>query len=504
MIQDKLKIVILGGGTAGWMTANLMAARWKDKNIQLTVVESPDVGIVGVGEGSTPSLQNFFQEIGVTDSEWMPECNATYKNGITFEGWSSIAGFDKYCHPFPSQMDVFTLPKFENNCHLRRHNFDVEAHPDRFFLGSFLSQNKRSPKANDNFPFDHANGYHFDSNLLGEFLSKKAIERGVEYLQRHVVNVNQNEQGDILSLNCKDSGFLEADFFVDCTGFAGLLLQKTLKTPFINLDKVLFNDRAIVAPTPSNRDNLSSQTRSTALKHGWAWDIPLINRTGNGYVFSSKYCSENDAETEFREHLGLLDSDVECRTVKWKQGRVEQHWNKNCLAIGLSQGFMEPIEAMSLHLVYTGVGHFISEFEKGGFSNQNQQQYNAIINRGFDAVIDYIVAHYRMNSRRGTEYWRDNANNQNVSSSFVSIVQSWLGSSDVSLAEEIKRLDVGIYFPVASWQILFAGYGVFPQEKKPKISSQNINSTDMKELADFIKRCGSNYPHHLEALNKLV
>lgn len=502
MSQDKLNIVILGGGTAGWMTANLMAARWKDKDIHLTVIESPDVGVVGVGEGSTPSMQNFFQEIGVEDAEWMPECNATYKNGITFEGWSSIPGFEKYCHPFPSPMDSFTYPKFDTNCQLRRHNIDVEAHPDRFFLGSYLSQNQKSPKANYNFPFNQPNGYHFDSNLLGNFLKNKAKQRNVDFLQQHVSRVNQKENGDISSLDFKEGGSIAADFFVDCTGFAGVLIQKTLNVPFINLDKVLFNDTAVVVATESDLDNLNSQTKSTALKNGWAWDIPLTSRTGNGYVFSSKYCTVDQAETEFRQHLGLLDADVDVRSVKWKQGRLEKNWSHNCLAVGLSQGFVEPIEAMALHLVYNSIGHFITEFEKGNFTNQNQRQYNHIIDGAFDGVVDYILAHYRMNSRRDTPYWRDNAENQHITGSFRAIVQSWLGASPNSLADEIKKYDTGSFFPLVSWQILFAGYGVFPPKENAKAPSPANQAVNMDELDEFIQRCAANYGPHLAALSQ--
>lgn len=507
MAQDKLKIVILGGGTAGWMAANLMAARWKNKNIQLTLVESPDVGIVGVGEGSTPSMQNFFQEVGVEDSEWMPQCNATYKNGISFRDWTSLPGFEQYCHPFPSKMDNFTFPQFDNNCQLRRHRFDVDAHPDRFFLGSYLSLNKKSPKANHNFPFNQPNGYHFDSHLLGKFLGKKAQQRGVKYLQGHVAQVHQKENGDISRLDFKDGGSVNGDFFVDCTGFAGILIQKTLKVPFNKLDKMLFNDTAIVVATPSDPKNISSQTKSTALKYGWAWDIPLTSRTGNGYVFSSKYCSVEDAETEFREHLGLLDSKVEFRTVKWKQGRIEKNWSQNCVAVGLSQGFLEPIEAMALHLVYNSVGHFITEYEMGNFSNKNQQRYNQIIDRAFDGVVDYVVAHYRMNSRRDTSYWRDNAENQHTPSSLISIIKSWLGQSENSLAEEVKKYNNGSYFPLVSWQILFAGYGVFPPKENIKPESEGYQSAKVDELDDFILRCAANYNSHsksLEALQQIV
>lgn len=501
MHQDKLSIVILGGGTAGWMTANLMAARWKDKNLQLTLVESPDVGTVGVGEGSTPSMQNFFKEIDVAESEWMPECNATYKNGISFEGWSSIPGYEKYCHPFPSQMDKFTFPQFDTNCLLRRHNFDVDTHPDRFFLGSYLSQNSKGPKANFAFPFDHAHGYHFDAGLLGNFLRKKAVERKVTHLQQHVERVNLKENGDIDSIDFRGGGNLEGDFFIDCSGFAGLLMQKTLNVPYLSYDKVLFNDTAVVVATPVDMQNLPSQTNCTALKYGWAWDIPLTSRTGNGYVFSSRYCTLDDAETEFRQHLGLLDEDVEFRSVKWKQGRLKKSWSHNCMAVGLSQGFLEPLEAMALHLVYHSIGHFITEFERGNFTNQHQTQYNRLVESAFDGVADYIVAHYRMNSRRDTDYWRDNAANQNISKSFRAIVQSWLGASQKSLADEIARYDTGRYFPLESWLILFAGYGVFPPKEHTKPLNKGMQSTDMHELDNFIKRCASNFDTHQAAVS---
>ena len=499
MNQD-LSIVILGGGTAGWMTANLMAARWTNKNINITLVESPDIGIVGVGEGSTPSLQNFFQEIGVEDSEWMPECKATYKNGITFDGWSEIPGYEKYCHPFPSQMDGVTFPKFDLNCQLRKHGYNAPAHPDDFFLGSYLSQNQRTPKANYNFPFDHANGYHFDSSLLGKFLGKKAQERGVDYLQRNVTEVLQDDAGNITELNFKEGGSIKADFFVDCSGFIGYLSQKTLGVKFQSLDKFLFNDRAVVLPIPRKGDELNSQTTSTALKNGWNWDIPLTHRSGNGYVFSSRYCTDDEAETELRTHLGMLDSDVEARFVKWKQGMVEKHWYKNCLSVGLSQGFIEPLEAMALHLIYTTVGHFITDFETGNYSTQNQETFNKKITSAFEAVADYLVAHYRMNSRTDSQYWIDNAKNPNVSVAVADIVNAWMSASAQDLEKAVMRYGTDLYFPPISWQILFAGYGVFPDPSQLRPVPEGTKQSDMQEVETFIARCASNFKAHHEGV----
>ena len=503
-MKNEISIVILGGGTAGWMTANLMAARWHDKPISITLIESPDIGIVGVGEGSTPSLQNFFQEIGVEDAEWMPECKATYKNGISFVNWSEVPGYEKYCHPFPSQMDSFTFPRFDYNCQLRKHGYDAPSHPDEFFLGSYLSQNQLSPKANYNFPFDHANGYHFDSSLLGKFLGKKAQERGVHYLQRNVTEVSQDESGNINELKFKEGGSIQADFFIDCSGFIGYLMQKTLGVEFKSLDKYLFNDAAVVLPVPRNGESLNSQTTSTALKYGWNWDIPLTHRSGNGYVYSSKYCSQDEAETELRTHLGLLDSDIEARYVKWRQGNIEQHWHKNCLAVGLSQGFIEPLEAMALHLIYTTIGHFIADYEKGNFTSEHQGTFNSKINLAFSAVADYLVTHYRMNSRSDTDYWIDNARNQNVSVAVADIVNGWMSASNQGLDQAVNKYGSEVYFPTISWQILFAGYGIFPDPEKLQTIPQGTQQVDMLEQVDFIKRCASNFEAHHKAINTIA
>src|SRR5690606_5176507 len=183
------KIIILGGGTAGWITANLMATHWAGQSVEITLVESPDIGIIGVGEGSTPPLRGFMNVIGVSEAEWMRECNATYKVGISFKNWSTKPGFTEYFHPFLSQPDQFSAPAFFHNSFLRRKGIDLEGHPDHFFLAAELARQKLAPVAPDNFPFEINYGYHFDSGLLGKFLSRKAAEKGVKYVTATVEDV---------------------------------------------------------------------------------------------------------------------------------------------------------------------------------------------------------------------------------------------------------------------------------------------------------------------------
>ncbi|HUP29685.1 MAG TPA: FAD-dependent oxidoreductase, partial [Usitatibacter sp.] len=235
------RVVIVGGGSAGWMAAMLLADALIPGGVEITVLESPTVGIIGVGEGSTPWLRGFFEGLGIEEAEWMPACNATYKCGITFDGWCTKPGFSSYFHPFASMLDNFTVGAFVQHAHARLNGADVDAHPDRFFIATRLARAHRAPKPARNFPFDLWYGYHFDAVLLGQFLHRKALERGVRYRSCHVKDVVVDAKGDIASVTIDDGSRVAADFFVDCTGFAGMLIQKALATPFLPFAANLFN-----------------------------------------------------------------------------------------------------------------------------------------------------------------------------------------------------------------------------------------------------------------------
>src|SRR3954469_17538761 len=209
------KVVIVGGGTAGWMAAMILANALIPKRVEVHLVESPVVGIIGVGEGSTPWLRGFFDSLGIEESEWMPACNATYKCGITFEGWSTKPGFERYFHPFASMLDNLTMTQFVHNVEARIKGANVHAHPDRFFIASRLAAERRAPKARESFPFDIWHGYHFDAMLLGQFLHKKALERGVRYKSCHVMRATLGADGAIASVETQEGETIEADLFVD-------------------------------------------------------------------------------------------------------------------------------------------------------------------------------------------------------------------------------------------------------------------------------------------------
>ncbi|MDH3620385.1 MAG: tryptophan 7-halogenase, partial [Gammaproteobacteria bacterium] len=460
-------------------------------------IESPTIGTVGVGEGSTPLLKLFFDSIGVQESEWMPRCNATYKNGISFANWTSRPGFDRYFHPFASQLDQHTITAFYFNTYARRQGIDVHAHPDRFFLAARLSENRQCPRPNENFPFVVEYGYHFDANLVGEFLKEKAVAEGVTHVAAKVVEVDQASNGDINSLLTDNGSRIEGDFFIDCSGFRAALLQEALDVPFRPYAENLFNDAAVVLPTKQD-DNIGSQTVSTALQHGWAWEIPLTERIGNGYVYSSSFCSPDDAETELRAHLGLLKSDTEARHLRMKVGRVEKHWHRNCLAVGLSQGFIEPLEATALNLVCSTVDDFIRTVDADETAGNGRDEFNNRVNERFERVRDYIVAHYIMNSREDTDYWRANGANKHVPETLQKILQIW--TSGQSLSQEMEQQNIRSSYTPMSWNCLLAGYGFYPDVKPASADNTAASKIDMGAIDEFTRRCALNFPSQNDAL----
>lgn len=490
-----MNIIILGGGTAGWMAANLFAKHWQSDQVRITLIESPTIGIIGVGEGSTPSLKRFFNMLNIAESEWMPRCNATYKLNIRFADWSPASGVKDYSHPFFSQLDSFTQNAFFVNCHTRRLGLNVHTTPEDFFINGHLTNQGKLPLTPPNFMFDMQYGYHFDSHLLGGFLAEFAQKNGVIARQETIQSVERHESGDIAALKTETGKRIEGDFFVDCSGFASVLMQKTLGVPFQSFKENLFNDSAVVMPTEITHP-VPLETRAQALSAGWCWKIPLTNRFGNGYVYSSDFIEKSQAEKELRQFLGMENSDTECRHLTMRVGQLENHWSHNCLGLGLSQGFIEPLEATALHLVQTSIELFIEHFTSGQFTPQLRAQFNKAIHERFSRVRDYIVAHYKLNTRNDSDYWRANRNNMNLSESLLQLLDVWYRCGD--LEQEINRQALSSHFGVASWHCLLAGYGAFPPlaANQPKVAELREQADHYYEqkIAQQLKSWAMNFP----------
>lgn len=493
-------ILVLGGGTAGWMSANILKQRWPATRV--TVLESPEIGIIGVGEGSTPQLKAFFDSLGLAERDWMPACHATYKLGIEFRGWSRRPGFERYFHHFPSQVDEHTAAAFLHACSGRRQGLDLHGHPDRYFLNARLAAQRQGPHPDHNFPFLVSYGYHFDSYLLGGFLRDFGIRRGIEHHEGTVAEVELTESGEVAALKTSDGRGLAADLYVDCSGFRAVIHQQALGVRFLPFASNLYNDAAVVMPTPADAEGPECQTVSTALRKGWVFRIPLTHRNGNGYVYSSRYCAAEEAEAELRAHLGLTDSAVSARHLKMRVGRVEHTWQRNSLAVGLSQGFIEPLEATALHLVLETVWRFADAIEAEGEAEARRQAYNTDIARRIEGIRDYIHCHYRVSQRDDTDYWRDCASNDALSPSLRKVLEAWFHGENV--VREIHAQGIQHYYTPVSWHCLLGGYGTYPDDTRIRKATVAETRWDLQVIDDFIARCALNFRSHKEQLAELA
>ena len=494
MAAPPKSVIILGGGTAGWMTEHLLHSRWAEHGTIISLIDSSAIGIIGVGEGSTPQLKAFFDEIGVAEREWMPRCNATYKAGIEFSGWSDRPGFERYFHPFPTDVDGFTQGKFFRATRARRARQDVPAHPDPFFVPTRIAREGRAPLAPANFPFFVSYGYHFDAHLIGAFLAELGSKRGMQHVDARIASIELAEDGDVKALLAEDGRRFEADFFVDASGFRAAIIEGALNEPHRPFAANLFNDRAVVAPTQHGSGPINACTRSVARSAGWIWHIPLTNRMGNGYVYSSRYIDPDDAAAELLAELGL-PADTEVRHLKMKCGRVERTWVKNCLAVGLAQGFLEPLEATALHIVLATVNAFLDAWDL-----DKRDAFNDLIARRYEGIRDYLVCHYRTARRSDTDYWRDVTSMDALSDSVKGVITAWFTAAD--LEGEVVRQQIEAYYPPQSWHCMLAGYGNFPDDRLLKSPERGL--IDMAEVERFVSGCAMNFPTHAEALGHVA
>ncbi|AOS97124.1 Flavin-dependent tryptophan halogenase RebH [Microbulbifer aggregans] len=459
--------MIVGGGTAGWMAANLMAHRWRDRDVSIMLLESDAIGTIGVGEGSTPYLKGFFKSLGIDESEWMPACNATYKCGIRFPRWSTVPGYESYYHPFFSPLDREIGQVFFENVRRRRSGIDTPANPTDFFHAPFLSSNACAPHPEKPLPFELDYGYHFDAGLLGRFLREKAKAAGVEHLIDTVSTVERNGE-NIEAIVTEKSGRIAADFFIDCSGFRALLLGGAPDYRFRDFSRTLFNNAAVTVQIERDFSQpLLSETISEGLSSGWMWRIPLQNRTGCGYVYSNHYVSPDAAETELRKTLGLPES-ARVNHLKMRVGRAEEHWQGNCLGVGLSQGFIEPLEATALMLVQFTIEHFLEAFrfqDTEAPGPHKKTVFNERINQLFDGVLDYVAGHYKLNSREDTAYWRAAREEIVISDRLQALLDCWDNNGDVDRL--LEQAGAELVYSRASWYSLLAGMGRFPRNLRP-------------------------------------
>jgi len=400
------RVVIVGGGTAGWMTAAALVDA-VGRGCEVVLVESEQIGIVGVGEATIPPIKLFNQKLGLDEAEFLRETGGTFKLGIEFVDWTRQG--HRYFHPFGkfgAEFDAVPLHHHWLKARKQGRADDLGEYSMAWAAarrGRFARPIRDARRVQSTFDY----AYHFDAVMYGQYLRGKAEAHGAKRIEGKVVDVVlDGESGLIESVMLEDHQCIEADLFVDCSGFRGLLIEQTLKTGYTDWSHWLPCDRAVAVPCAHGDDGLSPYTRSTAHRAGWQWRIPLQHRIGNGHVYCSKYVSDDEATQVLLDNLEG-EALGEPRPLRFVTGRRKRFWNRNCIAIGLAAGFMEPLESTSIHLIQTGINRLLALFpERGGFE-LSAAEFNRLTTTEYERVRDFLILHYHANQRADSDFWRN-------------------------------------------------------------------------------------------------
>ena len=455
-------IVILGGGSAGWMTAAALARMLEPNDVKVTLVESDQIGTVGVGEATIPDIINFNRMLGIDEAEFMKATEATFKLGIEFNNWGKQG--DTYLHPFGAHgADMMGVDFHQFWLHSH-----VHGHPDEIWHYSPCAMaayaNKFSHPSDDPRSVLSQMGYayHFDATLYARFLRKYSEKRGIVRVEGKVKDVSTNpDTGHIETLHLESGSEVSGDFFFDCTGFRALLISKTLGVKFEDWGHWLPCDTA-QAVACDRVGPLSPYTRSTAKEAGWQWRIPTQSRIGNGHIYSREFLSDDEARETLLTDLespALSDPKI----IRFKTGCLKQFWEKNCVAVGLSAGFLEPLESTSIYLIQVGISRFISLFPDGSLSPTIRDEYNRQLRQLYDQVRDFIILHYTATERDDTPFW-DYCRNMPIPESLEHKIDLFREGGRVFRYED----DL---FAQTSWVAVFLGQNIFPKVLDPIVAA---------------------------------
>jgi len=492
--SQALRIVVVGGGTAGWMSAAALRRQLPADDYSVTLIESDDIGTVGVGEATLPHIKIFNDMLGLNEAQFMRETKATFKLGIQFCDWHRQGG--AYIHPFGAFGEPWGGVEFQHHW-LRAHRSGAGTAPLQDFSYSVVAAR------NDKFEFPnedlksiratYAYAYHFDAGLYAAFLRRWAIERGVRRIEGQVCDIARHESGDVRHLTLKSGERIAGDLFVDCSGFRSLLLGGVMGVAWQDWTHWLPCDRAFALPSRRN-GALTPYTRATARRAGWTWRIPLQHRTGNGYVFSSRFISESDA----RESLLSIIGDAaqgEPRLLKFSPGRRERAWAGNCIAIGLASGFLEPLESTSIYLVQAAVTDLINLMPRRGSSSSDWrliEEFNRLNNMQYERIRDFLILHYTANDRVGEPLW-DYVRSMPLPDSLIHKLSLFRSRA------ALPNYQYGL-FARDSWLSVLVGQGVTPQGHDRLADAYALPALE-ERLAEFRQRIQSNVeamPTHAE------
>ena len=495
------RVVIVGGGTAGWLAAGVLAAKLSAKHT-ITLIESPNIPSIGVGEGSWPSLRDTLLDIGISETEFLTLCQGAFKQGSSFVNWRK--GGHCYHHPF-------TVPTGYNELDI--HTCWQELAPntsyeDAFSLQAVMCRADKAPKQVATPDYAHVlnYGYHFDATKLAELLKKHCVSKlNVAHLVGHIARVNPHPNGDIESVLTEDGQKVVGDLFIDCSGSSGLLIKEHFNIPWVPVKQTMLNDRAVAMQVPySDNDSvIKSTTVATAQTCGWTWDIALQHRRGVGLVYSSEYASEKQAKQTLIDYVserypGAQDAQFSCRTLSFEPGYRAQFWVRNCLSLGMSSGFVEPLEASAIAMVELGLRMLCEAYPQNKAHMEIvSKRYNKRFEYRWQRVIDFLKLHYVLSDREEA-YWLAQRNEASIPDSLSELLELWKYQSPSRL-DLIENEEI---FPSASYQFVLYGMGFSTSSSALRLSEEDKRK--VLHIRESLQQTKQQYLHGLPSNNALL
>lgn len=507
------KVVIVGGGSAGWLTAGVIASHFDVQacdDFEVTVVESPDVATIGVGEGTWPSMRITLQKMGVSETDFVRECDVSFKQGTRFDAWVTGAN-DHYYHPFsfPQGFGELDLSRFWQKV---RHKISFA---DAVCQQSHLCDRGLAPKSisTPEFAFIVNYGYHLNAGKFAAFLQRHCVEKlGVTHVLDHVTGLHGRPNGDIEYVQTKERGPVHGDLFVDCTGFAALLIGKHYDIPRQSVGDVLFNDTALAVQVPyrNSDDPIASHTLSTAQSAGWIWSIALPTRRGVGHVYSSRFISDEKAERELRNYLQPIvgrgqAEELPVRKIAFEPGYRQEFWHRNCVAVGLSAGFVEPLEASALVLVEFSARMIAEQLPANrDIMDIAAKRFNKRFTKHWRRIVDFLKLHYLLNRREDQGYWAANRQVSSAPESLRELLLLW--QHQPPWLHDAPHYDE--LFSSASFQYVLYGMGFATQATQPprRAEEQDVARANQlfKENAERAARLVHTQPSNRDLINKVA
>jgi tryptophan halogenase len=469
MLQNPIrKIVIVGGGTAGWMAAAPLAQRLGNR-CEIVLVESPDIGTIGVGEATLPTIRFYNSALQLDHADFIKKTKATFKLGIEFRDWGHVG--NRFFHGFGDfGPPINGIQPHHHWLRLAR-TFDHMPAMENWSMASVMARENKFTMPNDTQPGvtdAYSFGYQFDAGLYAAYLRDYAMARGAKRVEGTITSVDQHpETGFITAVRLGDGRTLDGDLFIDCSGFRGLLIEGTLKAGYEDWSEYLPCNSALAVPS-ARVEPLTPYTRSTAKEAGWLWRIPLQHRTGNGHVYSNAFTTDEKARQDLLDGLDGAALD-EPRQLRFVTGKRKKSWVKNVVAIGLSAGFVEPLESTSISLIETAVGTLIEQFPDLDFRPELADEFNRIIGGRYESIRDFIIMHYKLTKRDDTAFWRYCAN-MAIPDSLAHQIELFRETGRVAILDRDS-------FGLPSFVAMLVGLGVEPKRYDPF-----VDDVDMRQL----------------------